>query len=171
MGVDIHMTLVRNDGEVLIKNVYDGRNREWFDNLQDTNWNNEYAHLPNESGIPKFAPTFIKEDYMGAPQNGYFGFRHMIFQDYVDWYEEYNPQLDAGWVSTYDKWRMEHKGYIPDDTYHYLPTDENVADFHFVEFEDPYDPNTNVINTVEKYLASHKEIDRYQVYLIYYFDC
>ena len=37
MGMDIHMHLVK-DGEYVKKNIHDGRNREWFANLQDEGW-------------------------------------------------------------------------------------------------------------------------------------
>lgn len=171
MGVDIHMALVRNDGKILIKDVYDGRNSEWFSNLQRNGLNDEYYSLPDKPGIPEFAPAFIKEDYEGAPQNGYYGFAYMSFQDYAKWYEEYKPQFDAGWVSTYDKWRMEKKGYIPEDVLHYFPEDANPVDLHFIEFTNPYDPNTCVINAVYKYFLENEEDYPCQAYLIYYFDC
>lgn len=171
MGVDIHMSLIRDDGKVLMKDVYDGRNSEWFNNLQDRGWDDEYSKLPYASGIPEFAPEFIKKDYAQEPGYGYYGFAHMNYQDYADWYAKYKPQLSAGWMSTYDKWRMENKAYVPEDVLHYIPEDANPADLHFVEFVNPYDPNTYVIERVDAYLAKHDEDNKHQVYLVYYFDC
>ena len=72
-------------------------------------------------------------------KSGYFDFRAIKVNDYINWFRKYRPDKDAGWVSTYDKWRIENKGYIPEDIDHYLDPEANPADMHFIEIEKKYD--------------------------------
>lgn len=136
MGMDIHMHLVK-DGEYVKKNIYDGRNREWFANLQDEGWDDCYDNLDIIFGLSPKAPKTI--DVAKLREDGYFGFYHIPVKRFKEWFETYRPDKDAGWVSTYDKWRIENKGYVPDDLMHYIPEDARIEDLHFVEVVNPYD--------------------------------
>jgi hypothetical protein len=165
MGVDIHMYIVRGNAAVK-KNIFEGRNSEWFRDLQGDGWKDEYDNLPRHWGIPDEAPEYIQEGYDKSREIGYYGFNYVNVADYVEWFEKYRPDKDAGWVSTYDAWRIKNKGYVPEDPIHYLDEDMNKEDYTFMEFEDPYDCGKWLYD----YITSHDEIQGSDT-IVYYFDC
>lgn len=135
--MDIHMHIV-NNGEIIRDDIFDGRNSEWFNNLQNRGYDFEYKDLPTEWGIsPQAPPEFM--DYQ--EKDYYFGFFYVSVKKYKEWFIKYRPDKDAGYVSTYDKWRMENKNYVPYDTPSDLSTIEEYmrGDMHFVEYEKEYD--------------------------------
>lgn len=156
MGMDCYMSIVK-DGKFIAKDIFDGRNTEWFNNLQDAGWSYEYHNLPIVFGHSSKAPQEWKDSY--TAEKGYFGFYHFLVKYFKEWFEKYRPDRDAGWVSTYDKWRIENKGYIPDDVPHYLPEDARMEDMHFVEFANPYDCSVWLYN----YLIENKIDDNADV--------
>ena len=162
MGIDIHMFIVKN-GEYLKKNIYTGRNSDWFSNLQMEGWDNEYDYFPIWGGFPDDMPKehpSIEE----LQKNCYYGFFHIKVEDYINWFNEYKPHIDAGWVSTYDKWRIENKNYIPERLSHILDKDDNPADMHFIEVEKKYDNS----KWLHDYLIENSiPMD---AYIVYYFD-
>lgn len=160
MGVDIHMSIVK-DKEILAKDIFDGRNSEWFNNLQGRGWDSEYDKLPISTGFPEnCSERLVKyKDIFG-----YYGFYYISVKDFCEWFLKYRPDIDAGWVSTYDKWRIEKKGYIPEDPQHYLDKEDNVNDMHWVEFENIYDCSKWLFD----YLVSNKIPD--DANIVYFFD-
>lgn len=77
--------------------------------------------------------------------------------------------IDAGWITTYDKWKWETKNIPPYDVYKYLDTlgsDINVEDYHFVEL-----PTEDDCSCIIKETLDEKLDDYYDNYLIFYFDC
>ena len=161
MGVDIHMYICK-EKKIIAEDIFDGRNSEWFANLQNEGWDDEYSHLPNEYGFGNHAPEEIINKY--SNEIGYYGFYHMNVKDFMEWFQKYQPDKDAGWVSTYDKWRMENKEYIPEELYHELPKDARIEDMHFVEFIKPYDCS----KWLYYYLVNNK-IDK-EADIVYFFD-
>lgn len=165
MGMDIHISIVKNK-EYIAKEIFDGRSREWFDNLRERGNDYEYNHLPVEyyNRFPEEdAPLDLNIDKL--EDDGYFDFRAIRVDKYIDWFEKYRPDKDAGWVTTYEKWQIENKGFIPDDIDHYLDPEANPADMHFIEVEKKYDCSKWLYN----YLIN-KDI-LLDAYIIYYFDC
>lgn len=136
MGMDIHLFIVK-DKEYLGKEIFDGRNSEWFHNMMQKGWNEVYDHLPVKYEVSEQAPNEIDEQKLA--EDLYFGFRTVNVGDYRNWFIKYKPNKDAGWVSTYDKWRIENQGYIIEDIPHYLSSDDNINDMHFIEVENHYD--------------------------------
>lgn len=150
MGMDIHIHIFRGN-EVIAKEIYDGRNSEWFRNLQGDGWDNVYDSLDyyKHYGLPEEAPEWIKET---LNKDGYFGHFYLKVGDFITWFEEHHPERDAGWVTTYDKWRIERQNYIPEDVKHYLDEDDIIEDMHFVEFEKKYDNSKWLYYYVKDYL-------------------
>ena len=136
MGVDIHMSIVKNK-EVIAADIFDGRNSEWFDNLQGNGWADEYDYLPKKFGFSDQTPENIKQYY--NKDAGFYGFYTVQVSEFKNWFEKYRPDLRAGWASTYDKWRIENKGYIPEDLPITLDKDMNPADMYFIEYNNLYD--------------------------------
>ena len=136
MGRDIHLSILSTEGEVLKYDIFDGRNSNWFDNMSGKGWDIEYNHLNICYGFPESTPEDFVKHY---EDRSYFDRRYINVNNFCNWFEKYRPDLDAGWVSTYDKWRIEKKGYIPEEPIHYLETTDNINDMHFVEFENKYD--------------------------------
>jgi hypothetical protein len=160
MGRDIHLNILSAEGEVLKQDIFDGRNSEWFDNMCGRDDDPEYNHLNICYGFPENA----SEDFVKHYKDGYFDHRYINVKDFYDWFINYRPDLDAGWVSTYDKWRMERKGYIP-DAIHYLPAKNNSIDMHFVEIENEYDCSRWLYN----YLIDNNI--SFSANIVYCFDC
>lgn len=134
IGKDIHIYIMK-DGKRLTDNLYDGRNSEWFNNMAGCGCDNEYDYLPMEYGMYKGADEEFKKL---ENEKGYFDFRYIKISDFKEWYRQYRPYLKAGFVSIYDKWRIENKGYIPEYASRF-PSETEVV---FVEYEDHYEPST-----------------------------
>ena len=164
MGIDIHMSIVRN-GKESIPNIFDGRNSDWFRNLCGDGWDEEYDHLPSHYGIPDECPEKIKEDFDRPARDGYYGFYYIIVKDFKEWFEDYRPDLQAGWASTYDKWRIENKHYIPENGLpHYLDKEDNKDDMHFIEYANIYDCS----RWLYQFLCDRNVPG--DAYIVYYFD-
>ena len=136
MGRDIHLNIIKN-GSYLGINIFKGRNQEWFNNLLGDSYDEVYGEFPRNSGIPSNAPIDYEIKY--NKDNFCYGFYYVHVGDFKQWYLKYRPDLDAGWVSTYDKWRYENKGILPSEVSHYLDKDDNINDMHFIEFVNEYD--------------------------------
>ena len=175
MGVDIHMYVVKK-GSVLESEIFDGRNSEWFNNLQGRGFDWEYDNLSIEWGISPNAPSTDEFNSEELSDRGYYGFHHISAKKFVEWFEKYRPDRQAGWVSTYDKWRIENKGYIPEDLPLYLDKEDNINDMHFIEYDNPYDCSKwlydYLIEHYGKYVSpsGKMEIDP-DIDITYYFDC
>ena len=164
MGVDIHMNIVK-DNKILFPNIFEGRNSDWFNNLQGSGWDYEYDHLPEYTGIPDKCPEEIKDDFKKPAGAGYYGFHYMIVKEFKRWYEKYRPDLKAGWANTYNKWRIEKKHYVPEcGLPQYLSEEDNKEDMHFVEYVDYYECS----RWLYKYLKEKDVPD--DAYISYYFD-
>lgn len=136
MGVDIHLFICRK-GEILEEDIFDGRNSEWFNNLQQRYCDNEYDHLNIRYGFSNDVPEDLQERF--DDPGSYYGHHNILVKDFAEWFEKYRPDLDAGWFSTYDRWRIERKGWVPDYVNHNLEEGDNPNDYEFVEFENKYD--------------------------------
>jgi len=161
MGMDISMFICQG-GHVIASDIYDGRSSEWFANLRDEGWSAVYDELPIVYGWTSTVPNELKEQY--SRDKGYFEHRHILVKYYKEWYTRCNPHKRAGWVTTFEKWRMENQGYIPEDPREYLDKDDVLADMHFIEWEDKYDQATWLYN----YLIDNKIDDN--AWIVYCFD-
>ena len=167
MGMDIHMSIINGD-HYLQKEIFDCRNSEWFNNLMDRGNDIEYEYLPTQSGIPEECPEDIKNKYELPAGDGYFGFNYITVKDFCEWFHEYRPDLDAGWVSTYDKWRIEKKHYVPDYIPHELSEEDNKDDMHFIEIINYYDCSRWLYKRLKSDLAEKKILP--SSIIVFYFD-
>ena len=140
MGMDIHMSIVK-DGKVIAKDIFDGRNSTWFNNMMDSGNDIEYNYIPTTNGISPQAPKEIEEEYS---ENYMFGRFYISVEEFKDWFDTYKPALDAGWISVYDKWVWDNKGIKPrtivnDEVMRNIPEDELACNWCFVEYEKEYD--------------------------------
>lgn len=162
MGVDIHLNIIK-ETEIIAENIYDGRNSEWFNNLQLRGNSDVYDTFPAKYGIPEICPDEIRKDF---DERDYYGFHYLAVREYIDWYIKQSPDLEAGWVSRYDAWQMEiGRNFEPYEYYHRLPEDANLNDWAFKQWTKPYCNETWLYN----YLIDNK-INRNAI-IIYYFDC
>lgn len=163
MGVDIYMHIVKNK-EYIKKDIFDGRNSEWFGSLQGDGWDCVYDCLPKQCGLGDQVPADLDEQEL--TMNCYYGFYHINVKDFNEWFVQYRPDLDAGWVNTYEKWLYEIKGIVPEvNHYLYLEDGERIEDKHFIEVVNPYDCSF----WLYKYIVENN-IDN-DADIIYYFDC
>jgi len=163
MGVDITMSIIK-DEEVIAKDIYSGRNSEWFGNLQGEGSSREYDYFPSKYGIPERVPAFVEKAYKG---DYYYGFHYIKVGDYIDWFEEYKPDLTAGWITTYDWWAYITKHIEPEEIYMNLSSipQEKRADYAFHEINNPYNCSTWLYD----YLNDNRiPMD---AVIVYYFDC
>lgn len=164
MGVDIHMNIITKDGGFRYSDIYDGRNSEWFDNISHKVINESYRNFPHEYGLPELIPEDIKHDYEHR-EEGYYDFYYVKVEDFIKWYITMRPDLDAGWVSTYDQWLYQRKGIVP-EVMHWLDKEYNPNDYHFIEVENPWESSS----WLHEFVTSHEDI-RPDDYIVYYFDC
>lgn len=165
MAVDIHMNIISKEGEYKYNDLFDGqRDSEWFDNLCSKYHSNSlYDSFPRRYGIPDAVPEGIKKD---LDEGSYYDFFHVKVGEFLEWFSNMRPDIDAGWVSTYEMWLYQAKGIIPEEIPHELDEDLNALDYHFIEIENPYDSTKELFN----FIVEHKDIDP-EDYIVYYFDC
>lgn len=132
MGVDIHLYICK-DKSYIAENIFEGRNSEWFDNLQQ-NGDTEYDHLPVNYGISDEAPA----DYSKFEEYCY-GFYFIKVKDFKDWFLKYRPDMDAGWVTKYDAWAYETKYIQPDYLQKKLFKEDVLEDMKFIEVVNRHD--------------------------------
>lgn len=135
MGMDIHLFIVKNK-QYIAKDIFDGRNREWFYNMMGEGNNDVYNNLSISYGVSNETPNEWNENF--KKEDGYFDSRFINVKAFKDWFNKYRPNVDAGWVSTYDKWAYETKNIEP-EVYYRLPKDVNINDMHFIEIENKWD--------------------------------
>ena len=88
MGVDIHMSIIDKDGNIVKKEIFEGRNSEWFDNLTQRCCHNEaYTYLPVEHHLPKNCCAEIASEVDGSA-NGY-NPCYIEVRDFIVWYYRY----------------------------------------------------------------------------------
>lgn len=139
MGVDIKMFIVGSNKEVLKEDIFDGRDSEWFSNLQDNGIDEVYNFCPIVIGWASICTGSFIRQY--ADSKNYYGHCHISVKLFKDWFKKYNPHKRASWVTTYEKWKMETQNWRPSD-YDIQPKlypDDILADMHFVEWVDEHD--------------------------------
>lgn len=166
------MSIVK-DGEYLAKEIFDGRNSEWFNNLRQRGYSDDiYDSLPVEYGVYPKAPEEVHKD---SEENYYYDFRYIKVKDMFNWLRKMEPWIDAGWASSYEKWLYEKCGKTPEDGFpHYKPEEENEP-YYFIEYEKRYDCSKWLYKYIRDRYDKDKK-DEYKnipedEYLIYYFDC
>lgn len=162
MGTDIHLHIIDKNGEFLYKDLYNFRNYEWFDNLCSRGSNPIYDKLNIRVGLPPVANKEIVDD---INEYGYYDPHYIIVKDYMDWGEDCCPEIDAGWVTTREKWLYDTKGVYPESIKYALAEDDIIEDMVFASFKDIYDPNIKIYN-----FCIDNEIPE-DTYIVYYFDC
>lgn len=164
MGMDIHVHVVNKNGEYIKKNLFDGRNRMWFQKIDHEEDEYDYVKWIYDYEA-EFVPVEVKKVFRSDEYSGYFGFKAVKVADLLNWYDRYRPDVDAGWIRRYDKWRWENKATAPDEIYHYFDESMNVNDWVWVENLPKEDECIKVIID---------QIDNNQVnpndYVIMYFD-
>ena len=167
MGVDIHMYLIDNKGNIINDNLYDERNYHWFDNITEKGTDPEYKYYPAYYGLPKDIkiPKKIEDAHI---IDYYYNFYYMKLKDYVDWFFEYRPHIRAGYFTEYDKWLIENKGYVPDEDEVITNVEaiEHPEVYIFMTYENIYNPDKKIISKID---ITDDSIEDY--YIIYYFDC
>ena len=169
MGTDIHFKIVKADGSDMQNLEFNGRNYEWFDNLQ-SNHDTIYATLDRKRGIPEKSPKELLHDYENSYDYGYYGFNYLTVKEFIDWFDDMRPDIDAGWITKYDSWLYSNKGIYPSEIYRYLgDIDLNrERDCIFITLENKYDCNKWLKNELENRLKNSqiKEED----FVVFYFD-
>lgn len=166
MGVDIHMHIISKEGKIKFKDIFDGRNSDWFNNISGGDYHNEfYQSFPVRYGIPEAVPDSIKEDFDNKDEYCYYDFRHVNVGEFLEWFEEARPDIDAGWVCTYDKWLYENKKIVP-ELDRWLDEDANPYDYHFIEVENPWDCSRWLF----EFIGEREDIT-VDDFIVYYFDC
>lgn len=162
MGMDIHMYIVQ-DGKTIKKNVFDGRNTDWFLNLMKR-YDNEYIYFPSKSGLSPQSSKEVIDEYK-KDEDSWFGLNYINIFEFMEWFEKYRPDLEAGWVTTYEKWRYVKKGEIP-ELKHYLDKEDNINDMHFIEIENKYDCSSWLYD----YIIENDETITGKADIVYWFD-
>lgn len=168
MGMDCTIAICDNDGTIISDNICDFRNSEWFNLLQEEGCEDtEYAYINWNYGIPDKVSKQIQEDYDNRIESGYFNFRWITADDYVNWFERYRPDISAGWMPTYDKWLYEKKHILNEDNmYRYLASVSlgERKEYQFVEIEKELDDSKYIYD----YLMQNEYSKTWN--LIFYFD-
>lgn len=161
IGVDVHIYIVK-DKKIIGENLYDGRNSEWFRNLEyGEDFEYEKFQWYKEYDFSNQCPDNFIEKYKN--EYGYYGFFYISVKDFKDWYNTTKPWKKAGWVSTYDAWAIKNKGYVPD----YLPRYKSEDEDQFIEYIDEYEPSSCIYD----YLIDKKNNIPDDADIQIFFDC
>ena len=169
MGVDIHMYIIRGN-KMVAENIFDGRNPDWFNNLQGKYSGNEYDTLPVSFGVPREIPSGLESAAISSIDNCYYGHAYMVVQEFCEWFEKARPDRDAGWVTIREKWLIENKGHDP-EIYIKPELDRNdiLENMCFIEYKHEYDCSawlyTYLKNKMEQGTIKKDDV------IFYYFDC
>lgn len=125
------------NGNYLQKDIYKGRNSNWFDKIRGNSTDASYFSFPNECGISEETPLDFKEKY--KKEKGYYDFYYISVEAFKNWFKEHRPDIDAGWVSRYDAWAYENKNIYPEVLCRQLYDDDIIEDRVFIEVIDKYD--------------------------------
>lgn len=136
MGVDMHLYICKNK-KYIAEDIFDGRNSEWFRNIQGEGNDEVYNSLPLSYGISDQAPAHFSDSFKG--EMGYYGFHYIKVSDFCDWFIKHRPDEDAGWVTTYEKWAYENKGIKPEYLRRSLTKDDVIEDMKFITITNEYD--------------------------------
>lgn len=169
MGADIHMKLIK-DNKIIEDDLFEGRNYDWFDDLTGKGYctNVSYKTLFDikTAGIPEDSPKEIVDDYN---EDWYFDFYWMKLKDFCNWVKTSRPQLEAGWVSTYDAWAYKKKGIIPEEMFKSLASidEEYIKDYNFIEIVNKFEPSYYI----SEYLINKGyDIEDEDYKIVFYFD-
>ena len=136
MGMDITLSIFRNK-ECIAKDIFDGRNTAWFNNMMQRGDDEVYDSLPLGYGISDEVPEDWVKHY--EDPGSYFGHCYINVKDFKDWFLDKRPDEDAGWVTRYEAWRYKTKGEYPPCLKHYLTEEDIIEDVRFIEVTDKYD--------------------------------
>lgn len=164
MGVDISMHIVSKDGELKYQDIFDGRDTRWFDNISHNVTDDIYESFPSKYGLPENSPEIVRHAFEHR-EEGFYDFFYVSVEEFMKWFLYKRPDIDAGWVCTYDKWLYEKKGVIP-ELAHYLDKELNPNDYHFIEVEGSYEGSRWVYEFITNHNDIHPEDN-----IVYYFDC
>jgi hypothetical protein len=167
------MHIVDAEGNIIHKDIHkdiyencdESKVDEFAKNLAGEGWNNvSYDYIPLLGGCPALNPDLQR------PDDGlnYFSPCYIKIKDYDKWFRDYAPHVDAGWVTTYEKWLYETKNIIPRDLSHYLDKDANKDDIHFIEVVDENDPAYYLFLNLGKYKTSSAPIAEHYLFMYFY---
>lgn len=122
--------------EYIAKDIFNGRNTEWFNNIMGSGNDEVYNFLPIKWGISDEAPDAFSEEFS---DDWCFGHRSLNVKDFKDWFIEKRPDIDAGWVTRYEEWLYEVKGIEPEYLKKHLDKDDVIEDVRFIEVTNNYD--------------------------------
>ena len=134
MGVDIHMYICK-DKSYIAEDIFEGRNSEWFGNMQKEGEDEVYDSLPLGFGISDQTP----EDYSKEFEEYCYGFYYINVKEFKDWFLEKRPDENAGWVTRYEAWVYEQKGIEPEYLRKELTKDDVIKDMKFITVTSKYD--------------------------------
>lgn len=166
MSADIHMFIVRKDKKP--ERIFEGvRDPEWFDDISGNGYHDEYEKLPIRGSISPFSDENIKDDYENCREKLLYGFYYFNVGEFREWFIKCRPNIKAGWVTTYDNWRIKNNKWFPDedDLSHVMLPDVNPDDQFFIEYEDPYDMSARLYDLLnDNNISDDADIT-------YYFGC
>ena len=160
MGMDIHTYICDEDGVVQHKDIWEGRNSDFFANLSGKGYDRAYDKLPVEYGLSKNLEAELSED----EKKYCFDFRHIQVGKFIEWFEKYRPDVTAGWCTKFEAWLYKTKGIAPEELSERLYEDDIVEDREFIVVEKVYDCARDLYDFFKDY-----EINP-NYYLNYFFD-
>lgn len=174
MGMDIHTYIVDKTGKIKYKDLYEGRNSEWFADLtKRAEYNMAYMNFNPNYGLskgfdPNTDPEYANDECDNEDHDVMkwcFDFRNIKVKDFVKWYKKSKPYRNAGWCTKYEAWLYKEKGIIPEELATRLYDDDIVTDKEFIVVNNPWDPATVIYNFIKK----HHNI-KLDDYFNYFFD-
>jgi hypothetical protein len=124
------------DKSYIVEDIFEGRNSEWFGNMQKEGEDEVYDSLPIKRGVSDEAPDAFSEEFS---DDWCFGFRYLNVKEFKHWFIEKRPDEDAGWVTRYEEWAYENKGIEPVYLQKRLDHDDIIEDMRFIEVTNKYD--------------------------------
>ena len=135
MGMDIHTYICDEDGVIKYRDIWEGRNSDFFADLSGNGYDRVYEKLDIKFGLSECAEFEIPK----KEQEECFNFRHIRVGDFIKWFEVYRPDVVAGWCTKYEAWLYKNKDIAPYELNERLYEDDVIGDREFIVIEKKYD--------------------------------
>lgn len=166
MAADINMYLVdKRDNSIILstKDLFEGRNYEWFENMQQRGSNVAYDYMPVE---------WDYEDSDKLPEDccynadWTYGHRAIRVDELLKWFTFYKPAEDGVYLTERENWLYESKGiFLEAWERHYPDAEEGATIFTVVRKK--YEPILHIIDVLCKKIGTQPPED---YYLLWCFD-
>lgn len=139
MSTSIFMDIIDSKGHYLKEDIFRWHSQKWFNNLRKCGDGLAYKTLPAKKGLPNVIPKALQTAYQEKENLGYYDFFYFSIKDFFAWYEAAEPDIQRGYVSSFDEYFYYFKKILPTHIYSSTIGLKCPSDYHYIKIIDPYE--------------------------------